>query len=1102
MVTIIRGGFKSGKTELILSHVEKEIKEKRQPLLLVPSRIQRDEFSGRIAKDISGYAGRAVFTFGDVLKQALPDERCPFHSISDFESFILIRLIIEENKTKLHYFKNIEMYSGVVRLIYSLIMELKAGMVLGDYEKIKNSAMKKTGREAEKWKDIYTIFEQYEERLMNKGLCDSYRLFMETAKEIKNNTIFSSCSMLAIDGFFDFTSVEFELIKALIGVFEKQNKKVFLTLPGPAYPLLEKTFEDFNKNFKIEVITLEEGGNPFAEISKSLLSGAIQNIPTEARISVIKAFGKYREIEKIAHEIKRLKIMENYSYNDVTMIIPNMEAYRSSIKSVFGRFQIPFYNTHDEPLKENPVIIYIFYICECVMRENAVDSVQILSIVNSNFMSNKNFKTLAGLTGVLSSYFRGNKESWEKAFDAKIKYYKEMRNNLFLYDDEGDYTPDELDRKINEAMEMKKIMGQFLSIIFLPSEKTSIDGFIEWLSGLISGFGIREVLNSEAAAGSLIAVKEFTAFRKLKDTLLSLKKSLRILGREDFSRLEFFQMFENLVQNVTYRFQYYPLEAVKIGAPFDIRESSSRAVFIAGLNEGEFPGGVSLSLLNGAEKKRVNETASRAIFQDEEKRSVSERLDFAVSISRCRERLYLSTTPYDESGREILPSLYLTAMLRLIEGQKNGTQEEDSFFEIVPSEQWMDLYDMNSLLSHDFDLLENNLQKKILLENTIYQDVRKMRSYYQIISAFNDIYEGVRTDDRETLKSLSTGRSYFGGLEFDEDSPSNRLNRDWAQSKLNKMIFSSSRLETFGNCRYLFLLKYLFGIREEAYPSQKIKSSFKGSFYHAVLKEYIEKTADFPRDYLINHRNEIRNVLDECVENNFNEFMNREGEQGLFSIEKEYYRRILRNFIDYDAQCLRDLKPVETEFAINAKLELEGGTALPVNGSIDRIDVKEGENGESFRIMDYKSGNVYHYKGDFLIPLKLFQGFIYAWSLGKPVEKISYVSIEKEGPFKKMDVLPYPCKIKAATDNNKSAGNTFEKIWAQKKTEIETVFDFIRDGNFLPFTLETDYQEEILGFYRRFYQEGSSIKTESDKKCGFCPYTKACLRRDKLNVEY
>ena len=679
------------------------------------------------------------------------------------------------------------------------------------------------------------------------------------------------------------------------------------------------------------------------------------------------------------------------------------------------------------------------------------------------------------------------------------------KTKAYLLDKKAAMTREESRKEIENCEErlnfleaVRPALEKLLENLFSLEEQFTLEDFIKWMAGLVAEFSIEEALKDTSQYGPL-AAQDYNAFRKLNDTMLSLKKVMTIFGKKNFSKREFSNLFESLIHDIHYRYQYYAAESVKLLTPFDARETGFRAVFIAGLNEGQFPGGVPLSIADLSEKRKFNRLAHKIILEDEENRSLSEKLDFEVAYSRGEEKIFLSHTPFDESGREILPSSYLlntikTANLSVEEWKK----QKDRIFEIILSEKVAGIYDLRLLLINEYESFGS---KRKDLENKypFFQNAGRMHQYDKAVLSVTDFYED-KADSVSTAE-IASGEKYFGAMDFAGSVPENLRNRETIHQKLKNMVFSSSRLETFGNCRYQFFIRYILSIAEEEYPRQEIEPALKGQFLHSVLKDYMEKTKDSSGQEILADPVEYYRLLDACIEKNFGEFINKEGEKGLFALEKDYYRKILQNFILFDASCLRENKPSEFEYPLDLELKIPEENPLmsvKITGSIDRIDEMERDNGKSFRVLDYKTGSVRHFKTDFLIPFHLFQGFIYAKAFGKKIEEISYVSIESTGNDRQTDVLPFRCRYNRSTRCYDKNISSFDAIWNQKEKEILAVFNFIKDGNFKPYSREEDYPSGVLEFYQDLSKDGQIEAFETDSKCKFCAYTEACLRSEKL----
>lgn len=1107
MIDLITGPFRSGKTGQVISRLKEELDAGRSPILAVPSRMQRDALSLRLSSALGkGYAGKVIYTLSEAVKESVRDLSEPLTVISDFECYILFKLLFEENRKKLRYFNNTRSGSGILKLIYSSITQMRDGILLRNSGTSPDGLFTAGESAAEgllpkfagknpsaKWDDLALLFREYEKKLTSSGLCDTSLLLLKAADELDRNSPFAGrCSLLALDGFLDFTSCQFEFVKSLIGSFDKKGMPVLFTLPSTGSPVTDRTLNALKGTFQTRITEQGRPAEGFSSLAHAVLEKERKEKPFSLPVRTLCAFGKYREVELIGNEIKKLVAEKGLRYNEIAVIVRNPDSYSNTFRQVFREMDIPLYNSKDEPLKNNPVILFLYSIIRSVLQERSIDNIGLTALVRSNYLAKKDYPELIRNLPVFSAYFRGAPKDWEDEINAMITRYTDMRTRCFLEEEDTELTLDEITARIERLKKVKKELLSLLKGLFGLDKDFSIDDFLQWLSGVIDLLGIKNALNSPVGGNDVTALsaKDFTAFRKLLDTLRSMKRSLTIFKKEVFGGEEFFQLFDGLIRDITYRYQYYPADSVRVLTPFDARETVFRAVFIAGLNEGEFPGKPSSSLLDIRERRSFNDLAGRIVLENEESRGDTEKLDFAVALSRASDILYLSRTPYNESGSEILPSYFWSATV-----QWNPPCEEIELSEeMIPSEDSLQkyggLYDRKTLARSGSDVLESHDIAALAEEYPFMASAVRMKKYTDEIDALNGHFEIPGAPD----KKLPFGSIYAGHLDFSEDTGEDRENREYVLKKIAGKSLSSSLLETFGNCRYQYFLKYLLNIRPDAYPSQDIRSAFKGQFYHAVLKEYCERTKDLTGKQIQEQLEAINRMLDDIMEEQAEKYASKEGEKGLFSMEKEYYRTILRNFISYDAAELRDRQPGEMEKAISRDIDLGGGIFVNTVGSIDRVDEQKDMSGghSAYRIIDYKSGGISHIKKNSYIPLKLFQGFVYAkayaMETGRTVNDISYVSIETDEKDRLKDktvtVFPYQAADKRIVSN-------FNELWGQKEKEIIAALELMQKGDFLPFTVESDYSEEVLAFYR-------PLKAmESDSKCSFCQYTDACPRRVK-----
>lgn len=1091
MIRIVSGKPGSGKTAHILKFAAGEISARKRPLLLTPTRFLKDRFSSRIAGETGGYAGTLVAT--DVeLVQAIVERSggaASLRRISDFESFLLVREILEDGRDKLEHFGRAVDYEGVVNLIYALVVELRASAVLHGAEEYDGCL----DLSQPKHRDVAFIYGEYVRRLTALKLCDAYLLY-RNASEALDAGLDPGYDSLSIDGYLEFSHSQYAFVRSLIRSFERRGLPVTVALSSIDHPVLNETRANFERDFECETLSLETDA-----------AGRFGNLDRIA-VTEIEAFGKYREAELAAGEMKRLVREEGYSYSDVAVITRDPDAYAPFLRSVFADFDIPYYFSRDEKLRTNPVIILLYSFISGMAF--GIDNVSLAAAARSSYVTDPLLRELAGAGEFFPEYIKGGGKVWKDEIAKKKEYYEYLlsRRGTQAGDDEIDLL--ETQAVYNRLCKLEPAMNRFLDLVFGLSDGKphSMDEWTNWLAGLVAGLGIQKALGDfELSSRYPVVTKDFMAFRKLKEVLKALKKAMAVFGKEAVDAGEFYRTMTDLISEVRYRYRFYPADSVKVLTPSDSRETSFRAVFVVGLNEGEFPKGAPLSMLDRRERRRVNELARRVILDDEARVQSLQNLDFLVAATRPRERLYLCRTPFDESGDSLLPSGYVQAVVRekgadriaYIPPKPAGAPYSDLIFRIVPSQEWINVERFRTLVSNDFDSLFDKRDaaslRKWIERYPALDNARRMKDFHKHYRLANEFFT------KRTQAAAEDSLIYLGRIDLDPASADDTAARQYVTDKLAAMTYSASRLETAGNCRHQFFIKYVLGIREETYPSQEIELRMKGTIFHRALELYVSRTRDFERAELPDHAL-LREALDEA----FREAFHKETQSALLEYELNYYRTLLRIFSGFEAEMREGYRPANLEYSIDGSLLDLGSAAIRLDGSVDRADVSpEGR----IRIADYKSGSVKHIAEGSKIPLKVFQGALYAKVYAEKeaggddsrVDSIVYLSLSK---FEKN--RPVLCDV--------LAGKDFRSLWELKRREILLLKGLLEDGNFMPYTTVDEFgadpgildeyaganpEEPVVGLDSPVYE-----RFESGTKCKLCNYRNVCLRIEKAVSKY
>jgi RecB family exonuclease len=108
------------------------------------------------------------------------------------------------------------------------------------------------------------------------------------------------------------------------------------------------------------------------------------------------------------------------------------------------------------------------------------------------------------------------------------------------------------------------------------------------------------------------------------------------------------------------------VSAVRLAEPAEIRARRFRAVFVCGLQEGEFPGGGRPEPFLSDERRRELALASGLALRPREDVLSAERYLFYSAVSRATERVFLAYRSSDEEGNLALPSPFVADVAALL----------------------------------------------------------------------------------------------------------------------------------------------------------------------------------------------------------------------------------------------------------------------------------------------------------------------------------------------------------------------------------------------------------------------------------------------------
>jgi hypothetical protein len=364
-------------------------------------------------------------------------------------------------------------------------------------------------------RDVALIYETYAQTLDRFGLTDEdaeqlralRALQQELETEAGRLASLKEVDLLVLDGFFDFTPVQGEILRCLIPQVpnvivnlnhDAQNEEIFrpfqstidhlqaiapfeITTSGDLAPVNESL-----RPLRARLFNVAQGRNPTVREGADSVgasdeeSGQPQSRPVGTALQLFECADREIEIRAIAKEIKRLIIDDNYQLSEIALVVRERAAYADTIARVFAAESIPCNLDRRIEATEVPAV----RACG-----------KLFQLLKDTHDQVKNPKASDVAHLIKTDYFRvsdQNLEELTKLFDAKYAH---------LLDDAS--KPNESNDKLRASLSIGRWRSDDMeNVLAYVGSELRIDGWIDRALKLI------RVFPSPEAAQSLIAGDE------------------------------------------------------------------------------------------------------------------------------------------------------------------------------------------------------------------------------------------------------------------------------------------------------------------------------------------------------------------------------------------------------------------------------------------------------------------------------------------------------------------------------------------------------------------------------------------------------------------
>ena len=921
---IVYGRAGTGKSEYCYREIVQKIKEENKILIITP-----EQFSFTAEKklmdaiDTQAVLNAEVITLSRMAYRVINEIGGKTETnLSKCGKAMLIYSILNNNKKELKFLGKTD---ENVDMLDTAITELKKHGI--SVEQLSEEIDKQDDIYLKnKLKDLSIVYNGFEEQLSGKYI-DETDLLTILAENIENTDMFKD-ALIYIDEFAGFTSQEYQIIEKLVQIakqvtitictdelhdIKNPDTDIFYSNQVTVNKLLEVAQ---NCNVKIEEIKLENTYRFKSIELKHLEQNLYNNKPTKynkqlKNMQLFLAKNQYSEIEEVAKNIFKLVRDEGYRYRDISIITKNIATYSSLARAIFDKYNIPIFIDENRDLNQNIVIQYVLSILEIFIKNWSYEAV--FNYIKTGFSNIDDDDIFKLEKYCLKWGIKQNK--WKKEF---------------AY---GNY--EEKDKAEIERLEQirKDLVNPLMNLKHKIDENKTVRGIskaiYEFLVEQQIFEKVQEKIEELNIIGQVDLANEYE--NSLQNIIEILDEIVLVFDEDKITIDKYNQILKIGFKNSSLTKIPGTQDQVIMGDVDRSRSHKVKAIFIIGLNDGEFPSvRKDEGFLNDSDRDILKQGGIELAKGTIDK-LYEDNFNIYKAFTTAEEKLYLLYSSSDMQGKALRPSMLINKIKK-----------------IYP------------MIQEQSDVIEK--KSEILNKKTTYEELianlSKLKEQDSIDKIWYYVYDYYKKDAEwnEKLQQSLKGLSYTNIPEKIEQTNIDRLYG-------NTLVTSISKLERYRSCPFSYYLQYGLKIRPQ--EELKIQTLNTGTFIHEVIDEFFEtvKSQGIKLEEITEEQlSEIINkIIDTKLSQNKNYIFTSTAKYRALVVRlKKIIKKALKYIIGTIVQSRFEVLGTEVEFGDKGKykpirLTLDDGKRIEIIGKIDRIDTAKGEDGKYLRIIDYKS---------------------------------------------------------------------------------------------------------------------------------------------------
>lgn len=943
MLKMVFGRSGYGKTEYVFDSIKKLVKQGTKDILLLTpeqySFISERRLLEELGEDgVSAIDNSSFSRISNEVKREYGCEGLPV--LSKGSKAVLMMQAIEQSKDKLCLFSKKLDSAAFVESMIKIYDEMKSCNLsttqITELSKgIENVTL------FNKLTDISVIMSTYEAIIDNRFL-DAADELSRLYNKIKDKNYFAGKTVF-IDGFNGFVAQEYKLLELIIkeadcvtitlctDSFDSEDRFSLFTYVNDSAKILKKIAYKagaeyasvvLDKNYRAKKKTL------FALEKNFFCENITDSCECDNSIKVYSSKSIADECCEVSRQIRQL-LRKGFKASDITVITRDIEKYRDELTSAFKKYEIPFFNDERQPIKCQPLVVFIEYLLRCVNFSFRSDDILSLAKTGLTDISDEDISTLENYIYLWNI----NGLKWTREFENSTKgFVSEIT---------------ESDKRLLDNIN-KTRMRLITPLVHFKNAVKNADAHIicEQIYNTITAFKADEKIKEYAVALAdancmALANQQGAVWDMVMDILNQLVVTL---GDEKITLKDFAKLFSLVISTEDLGTLPGGIDNVQIGQADRIRTDNPKAVFVLGANEGEFPQVVTGGGLLSESDRRILLDNDFKLYSYGEILNLQERYFAYMACTAPTEMLFVSYL--GNTGKDSSPSEIITSIKNIFPDIKEYSYSDISELDLIETRK------------NAFELMSESY-----LVNTAFS--ASLKEYFKNDERFLSI-KSLAENENSSITNADTATSLFG----------------------YNMYISASRVEDFYNCSFRYFCKFGLGAR----PRRKAEMDpmQRGTLIHFVLEmillNYGSKRLSAMSDI------EIKAAVDKYVTEYFEHEMGNAADLTIrfkynyTRLSKLIYSVVIhlaKEFAESDFEAKAFELGIDKDGQVKPEiLTLDDGGSIQIRGSIDRVDTYEKDGQRFVRVVDYKSGNKSFNLSDIMYGLNL-QMFIYLFSLSE-----------------------------------------------------------------------------------------------------------------------